>query len=118
MPKRIVLHEFAGLRRALERERSALQQRLHQIEAALDDGQTSSRQTLRRARASKLTVREAISKVTASKSLSILDIVKAVQKIGYKFKSRNPQNSVGAYLYGAEGRKHFRRENGRFRPLR
>jgi hypothetical protein len=32
-----------------------------------------------------------------------------VQKLGYKFASKNPQNSVGAFLYSATGKKHFKK---------
>ena len=36
------------------------------------------------------------------------------RRAGYVFKSSNPTNSVGAYLYGPEGKKHFAREDGQF----
>ncbi len=35
-------------------------------------------------------------------------------KQGFVFKSSKPVNSVGAYLYGKEGKKYFVRKNGLF----
>ena len=125
MPKRIdPVAQLANLRTALERERTDLLKRLNQIEEALN-GAGSPAAFIKagggrgrrgpRAR-NKLTVREAIAKATASKPLGLAEIVVAVRKIGYKFTSKNPQNSVGAYLYGADGRKHFKRVDGKFAP--
>lgn len=65
----------------------------------------------------KLTLREAITKATSGKELTIREIVDAVQKMGYKFASSNPVNSVGAYLYAA-GKKHFKNQGGKFSPLK
>ena len=62
-----------------------------------------------------MSMREAISKVLAKAPLGIRDIVGGMQRIGYKFKSSNPTNSVGAFLYGPEGKKSFvRNKNGLF----
>ena len=63
-----------------------------------------------------MSIREAIIQVTKSKPLKLAEIVQAVQKIGYKFASKNPGNSVGAFLYGKDGKKHFKRVDGKFRP--
>ena len=128
MPKRIdPLTQLTALRAALEQERAKIQERLQQIEAALGDGGPAafirsgqngvapSRRRGPRAR-NTLTVREAVAKATASRPLGLSEIVLAVGKLGYKFTSKNPQNSLGAYLYGKDGRKHFKRVNGKFAP--
>jgi hypothetical protein len=67
--------------------------------------------------ANKLKLRDAISKVSGKKPLSVREIVEAVQKLGYQFQSSNPVNSVGAFLYGPSGKKHFKRMNGKFAPI-
>ena len=122
------VQQFTALRAALIRERDAIRQRLQQIDAALAGvGKTTApaapkkpgpRSGGRRRAGNTMNIREAITKVTAAKPLSVRDIVGAVQKTGYKFTSRNPVNSVGAYLYGAHGRKHFKRVDGKFAPAK
>ena len=125
MPKRIdPVAQLANLRDALEKERTDLLKRLSQIDEALNGAgipaafiKPGGGRGRRGPRArNKLTVREAIAKATASRPLGLAEIVQAVRKIGYKFTSKNPQNSVGAYLYGADGRKHFKRVDGKFAP--
>jgi len=61
-----------------------------------------------------LGMRETIAKLVAKSPLRIGDIVNGMQRSGYVFKSSNPTNSVGAYLYGAEGKKCFVRNDGKF----
>lgn len=130
------VQQFTTLRAALLREREAIQKRLQLINAALGGATTSSpavptvaapkaasaKSTARLPRRvsaprsnNALSIREAITKVTAKQPMNVRDIVNAVQKIGYKFQSSNPINSVGAYLYGANGKKHFKRTDGKFK---
>lgn len=119
------IQQFTALRSALLREREAIQQRLQRIDAALAGrGETpapSKQKTHGRTQGSRpentMNIREAIVRVTAKKPLSVREIVEAVQKIGYRFQSANPVNSVGAYLYGA-GKKVFKRTDGKFAPIR
>jgi len=133
MPKGVdAVRQFTVLRGALQRERSELQQRLKQIDAALNGGEVpvpfikapTLRGTVQKAKArtrgvrNKLTVREAVEKVTAAKALPLREIVEGMQRLGYKFASKNPKNSVGAYLYSAEGKKHFKRANGKFARIK
>ena len=135
MPKQIdILKQYASLRSALEQEREAVQSRLQQIESVLGSGEPSTRTPTngRSAKASAppmrkqgrgrgqnaTSLREEVLRATAQTSLSIREIVEAVQKAGYKFRTSNPVNSVGAYLYGAEGKKHFRKVDGKFGPLK
>jgi hypothetical protein len=120
---------FVALRASLLKERDALHNRLQQIETALGSvaqGRwvgSSSLATMPRKRGrpprsgTGLSIREAITKVTARQPLGLSELVDAVQRIGYRFESKNPRNSVGAYLYSPHGRKHFRRVNGKFSPV-
>jgi hypothetical protein len=133
MPKHDSIQQFVALRAALEKERAALQKRLTEIDQVLAGTATPTaapRRAGRRAaspakaprkRSSRravnaVTLREAIARATAHGALSVRDVVNAVKKSGYRFKSANPVNSVGAYLYGPEGKKHFKRANGKFSP--
>jgi len=64
-----------------------------------------------------MSIREAIAKVTSREPLGLSDLVDAVQKIGYKFESSNPRNSVGAYLYSKHGKKYFKNVGGKFSSI-
>lgn len=122
------VQQFTALRSALVREREAIRQRLQQIEAALAGARkaptpSSSKMVgvlpgARPRPGNKMSIREAITKVTTSRALTVREIVEAVRKIGYKFASRDPVNSVGAYLYAKHGRRHFKRVNGKFSPVK
>ena len=116
------VQQFTALRSALLREREAILARLREIEEALGSaGGLPGGARGRRGRAlgarpeNSMNIREAVAKVTAKKPLTIREIVEEVQKIGYRFQSSNPVNSVGAYLYGA-GKKEFKRTDGKFTP--
>jgi hypothetical protein len=126
------VQQFTNLRAALVSERETLRKRLQQLDAALAGigtgaapraqekaARRSVKPSARPSRASNtMSIREAVAKVTARKPLSVREIVEAVQKIGYKFTSSDPVNSVGAYLYGAHGRKLFKRADGKFSPAK
>jgi hypothetical protein len=129
MPRQDSLQQFVALRSALERERHSLQNRLREIErvlgsvaagAAPSPGRRAAAPARaksaggRRRRPNAVSLREAIGAATSRTPLSVRDIVAAVQKNGYRFQSTNPVNSVGAYLYGPEGKKHFNRADGKF----
>ncbi len=59
-------------------------------------------------------MREAVAQLVSKKALVISEIVEGMKRAGYVFKSSNPTNSVGAFLYGSEGKKTFKRVNGKF----
>ena len=59
-------------------------------------------------------MREAITQVLNKSPMKIRGIVEGMEDLGFVFKSKNPVNSVGAYLYGPEGKKHFKRADGKF----
>lgn len=63
-----------------------------------------------------MTMRDAIATATARGPIGISGLVPAVKKLGYKFTSKNPVNSLGAYLYGPAGKAHFRKVADGFIP--
>ena len=127
------LQKFHALRSSLLKEREEIQQRIRDIDTALGGGEatyrepspklttTSQNSQSRRGRPPRpgnaMSIREAIERVTTIKPLGLSDIVDAVQKIGYRFESSNPRNSVGAYLYASAGKKYFKRVDGKFSPV-
>jgi len=117
-----VLKQFATLHRGLVTEREQLRQRLEALNevlgAASFDGGPGPRTTVAPNYRADLGMREAIQTATASSPLGGREIVDSIQQLGFRFKSKNPYNSVGAYLYGKEGRKHFKKADGKFSPLR
>lgn len=116
-----VLKQFETLHRQLVEEREQLRQRLAALNNALgDNGSPATAMPVGAARATTardLGMREAIQQATSAQPLSVREIVDAIQKIGFRFKSKNPYNSVGAYLYGKEGRKYFSKTDGKFSAL-
>jgi hypothetical protein len=52
---------------------------------------------------------------TSSGGLSKQEILKEVQRLGYKFSTKDPMNSLGVILYGKNPR--FRNQEGRFSPM-
>lgn len=64
-----------------------------------------------------MSLREAVLKVTAEKPLTKPEIMEAVKKLGYKFNTKKPMDSLGTLLYKKkDGRNLFKNENGRFSP--
>jgi len=133
------LQRFVALRNSLQQERAALQRRLKEIDAALGTESSSPAAAAAPARRGRppgrpratpapgaprrgpgrpprndLSMRDAIARAIESRPLAIRDIVDSMQRLGFIFKSKNPVNSVGAYLYGPEGKKHFKRADGKF----
>ena len=76
-----------------------------------------SRKAAARTRAqNKLSLREAVQQATARKPLTKVEILEAIGKLGYKFSTSNPLNSLSSVLYG--DRKEFQNVGGgRFSPI-
>jgi hypothetical protein len=115
-----ILKEFTSLQQELGDERRRIQSRLAQLDRVLSltvaatagvpnvPSPQNGNQAPRRERVqNKLSMREAIEEATAQRPLAVRDIVDAVQRLGFRFRSTNPVNSIGAYLYGKEGKKFF-----------
>jgi len=117
-----VLKQFAKLKQTLVDERDMLERRLAEIDATLASGEVNDtnrrlirRSGLRRRRPNPMSLKEAIIKVTSVRPLSKEEILEAVKKLGYKFSTDRPMQSLQACLYQ---KKHFRRDDGRFLPVR
>ncbi len=61
-----------------------------------------------------LSLKEAVIQVTGKSGLTKAEILSAVAKIGYKFTSKNPANSLGTLLYGKNPK--FKNKDGKFSP--
>jgi len=115
------LQQYLSSLKALHAEKARLEARLEQINTALADtpGAATGRRAGRvgrrgRTRRNGLSLREAVVQVTRSRALSKPEILQAIQKIGYKFATKDPMNSLNAMLYAPANR--FRNQNGRFAP--
>ena len=65
----------------------------------------------------KLSLREAVRQATTRKPLTKVEIVEAIGKLGYKFSTSNPLNSLSSVLYG--DKKEFQNMGGgRFAPIK
>jgi hypothetical protein len=115
------IKQYLALRTALESERAALQKRLQEINAALGVAMAAEQMANNRTggpvrldtRGASLTMREAIAEVVKDSPKRIRQIVEEMTAMGYSFTTKNPINSVGAFLYGP-GKKHFKGSEGLF----
>lgn len=120
-----LLQEYHALRAALSKERVAIENRLKEINRALggSDGTSAAaapslrkagRPAGRVARAeNQMPLREAVLKVLTATPVSRQELLAAVQKLGYRFASKNPLNSLQTFLYGS-GKKLIKRVGGKF----
>merc|ERR1711916_107326 len=100
------LKQYVNLRQALVKEKAELEERLAQINEVLHSegpplpglGLGLRSRSVKRIR-NKISLREAVRQVTAKKALTKAEILDAIDKLGYKFSSDNPVNSLNAVLY-------------------
>ena len=128
------LRQFVALRGQLLREKESLERRLADINAALGAmpqppspapaaraGATPRQATPRRTKSRRPvepgaphpSLREAFLAATQAGPLTRQELLKAVVAHGYRFKSRNPLNALGAFLYTDPC---VRNDGGRFGP--
>ena len=95
--------QFVALRAALTQEKARLESRLAEINRALGNGvATASKRSPVQGRPraeNSMSLREAVARVTKNKPLTKPEILKAIQKIGYKFTAKDPMNSLNVVLY-------------------
>jgi hypothetical protein len=114
--------KYVALREALAKEKAALEARLAAINRALH-GKSASisaaakpgpkpaiRRRGKRAK-NELSMKEAAVKALSAKPLDRQALLKAVQKLGYKFTAKDPLNSLSALLYSD---KSFKNTGGKF----
>ena len=116
------LRKYLASLQELRAEKTELEARLERINEALAGSPAASRggggrRVARRGggrRRNGLSLRAAVAQVTKSRPLSKAEILGAVQKLGYKFATRDPMNSLNAMLYAPANK--FRNLNGKFGP--
>lgn len=118
------IQKFIELKKELVAEREAIRERLAQINLAL--GEQSDAAPILAPRAAppttrsrtrpenSLSLKSAILQVTKSRPLTKKDILSAIRKLGYRFATNDPMNSMGVILYGKNPK--FRNQNGKFSP--
>ncbi len=125
------LKKYVQLRQSLLGEKTALERRLSEINQALGSDSLISpaqspskpklkpakpfrnKTSLRKAVRNKTSLRKAILEATNAKPLAKLEILAAVRRMGYRFATDDPVNSLNAVLY----RKGlFKRAGGKFSP--
>jgi hypothetical protein len=62
-----------------------------------------------------LSLRDAVLEVTGGGPKTKDEILDGIKKLGYKFSTSNPKNSLGVILYGKNPR--FKNEDGKFSPV-
>lgn len=111
------LRQFVTLRRALLQEREKLRARLRQIEAALSgpEGATSGvgRRLLPKLK-NPMPLKDAIIKVTSNGPKTKQEILQGIKKLGYRFATSDPMNSLNVILYGRKPK--FKNDGGKFSP--
>src|ERR1051325_8673590 len=107
------LQQYKQLRERLLAERADLESRLNEINGVLGTASGSPPPTetpeekavIPRGRGrgrkvqNSLSMREAVEKALENGPLTRSELVSAVQALGYKFKTKNPANSLGAIIY-------------------
>lgn len=120
MPKNS-LKDFAMLQKNLLAERDRIVARLAALNAALGSEpapavKVEKRATVKKATRAKnqLSLKEAVMKATTGKALTKQEIFEAVKKLGYKFTTAKPLNSINVVLYGKKPK--FKNTGGKFSP--
>lgn len=116
------LRKYLASLQELRAEKTELEARLDKINQALAGAPTEARGGRGRGvgrrtggrRRNGLSLRAAVAQVTKSRPLSKAEILGAVQKLGYKFATKDPMNSLNAMLYAPANK--FRNQNGKFGP--
>lgn len=122
------IKQFVALRDSLQQERTALLARLAEINRALGTTSVASaaapaergRPPGSRGRGLKrmknpMSLREAIAMATKKKPLDRHEILAAIAKLGYRFATSNPMNTLCSVLY-AKGQ--YKNTNGKFAPMK
>jgi hypothetical protein len=115
--KNDTVSRYVTLREELTKQKQELEERLSRINEALGQSSTDA-STVPRGRgrppggAGTLSLREAVLQATGKRAMSKQEILDEVQRLGYRFSTGNPANSLGTILYGKNPR--FKNEGGYF----
>ncbi len=91
--------QFFALRASLTEEKARLESRLAEINRALGESSMATPGSRALRAPNKMSLRKAVIQVTKNKALTKQEILKAIDKIGYKFTARDPMNSLNVALY-------------------
>ncbi|MBI3880336.1 MAG: hypothetical protein HY301_09780 [Verrucomicrobia bacterium] len=119
--------QFLALRESLQSERATILARLREIDRALGgvsasvpaaapakvDGRTL-RRGLKRMK-NPMSLKAAIAVVTKARPLSKDDILKGIAKLGYRFATSDPLNTLNSVLYA---KKQYKNTDGKFAPAK
>lgn len=117
------IKKFIALRDGLLKEKAELTARLAEIEKALGAvGEVSAPKAAKAPKASaahtpkrrarnEMSLKEAAVKVASGKALTKQEIMDGILKLGYKFSTKDPMNSLNVVLYSG---KNFKRADGKF----
>ena len=123
------IRRYINLRDSLMQEKIKLENRLQEINQALGHEGTAAAKPSTGARppnqndgsrrgrgraSGGLSLRDAVLQVTSRGALSKEEILSGVQRLGYRFSTNNPMNSLGVILYGKNPK--FKNDGGRFSP--
>lgn len=120
-----IVKQVISLFQQLQQRRIQLQRELEEIDQALNTVRAPSSTTRAPAISNptqnrkkgrgqnKMTLRDAVTKAVAQRSLDRREILQEVGKLGYKFNSKNPMKSLDVFLYGT-GKHLFKRVDGKF----
>jgi hypothetical protein len=126
------IKQFVALRESLQQERTALLARLAEINRALGTASPPAADASDAAPAKRgrppgsrgrglkrmknpMSLREAIAMATKKKPLDRHEILAAIAKLGYRFATSNPMNTLCSVLY-AKGQ--YTNTNGKFAPAK
>ncbi|MBM3877692.1 MAG: hypothetical protein FJ386_13420 [Verrucomicrobia bacterium] len=130
--KNVNVQQYLSLHQSLLNEKAALEARLAQVAKALSGravaaaatkpparrGRPSGKATAKPGRKpgrkrvqNSMSMREAVVKVLAGKTLARREVLAGVLKLGYKFNTKDPLNSLGVILYKD---KAIKLANGKF----
>ena len=116
------VQKFVALRASLLTEKAELEQRLAQIKEALSGEVPSpvaapppvARKQVKRVK-NVMSLNAAVRQVTRAKASTKPEILAAIDKLGYRFATKEPVGSLNSVLY-AKGQ--FKNDNGRFSPAK
>lgn len=115
------VNQYLALRDSLVKEKAALEARLSAINRALGAkpdaiptfaaAKPGPKPGRRKRAKNDLTMKEAMVKALAAKPLDRQELLKAIQKLGYKFTGKSPLNSLSTLLYTGNA---FKNTGGKF----
>ncbi len=126
MKKPDVLKQFVALRGLLRKEKLHLEARLGEIKRTLDEAgeatpnarpsglESASRTHALRRIKNPISLPKAVLQLTSKRPMTKQEILSEVGKLGYRFRAKDPVNSLNTVLYGK--RHKFKNQGGKFSP--